>query len=106
MNARAHIPFSLTDFAGPDCCSHFGVNHLMGAHNATTENPEAGSPPSAMMRSKMLPLKLSSMDFPSDRFPEIRGHMLYNTGHAGWTLLCFKMANFLKIFAALEQDRL
>ena len=31
-------------FAGSVCCSHFGVNHLMGAHNATTaENPDAGS---------------------------------------------------------------
>ena len=55
--------FLLADFTGSDCCSHFGVNHLMGAHKATTENPDAGSPPSAVMEYKMFPLKLSSMDF-------------------------------------------
>jgi len=36
--------------------------------------------------------------------PRIRGHVFCNTGHAGWTLLCFKMTDFLNIFGALEQD--
>ena len=38
-------------------------NLLMEAQNATTENPDARSLPFAMMESKILPLKLSSMDF-------------------------------------------
>ena len=47
----------------------------MGVHNATTENPDASPPPSTLMESKMLPLKLSSMDFSQIRvrpllFPE------------------------------------
>ena len=33
-----------------------------------------------------------------------RGHVLCNTGHAGWTMFCFKMADYLNIFAALERD--
>ena len=44
--------FLLADFSGSVCCSHFGVSHLMGALNTTTENPDAGSPPSAMTESK------------------------------------------------------
>ena len=52
--------FLLGDFSGSVCCSHFGVYHLKGAHNATwtTENTDTESLPSVMMESKMLPLKL------------------------------------------------
>ena len=30
--------FLFADFNGSPCCLHFGVNHLVEAHNATTES--------------------------------------------------------------------
>jgi len=61
VNAHAHIPFSLLLKSVVRTSESTII--LMGAHNATTENPNASSLPSAMIESKMLPLKLSFMDF-------------------------------------------
>jgi len=61
VNAHAHILFSLLVKSVVRTSESTII--LMEAHNATTENPDAGSPPSAMIESKMLPLKLSFMDF-------------------------------------------
>ena len=61
VNARAHIPFSLLLKSVVHTSESTII--LMRAHNATTENPDASSPPSAMIEPKMLPLKLSFMDF-------------------------------------------
>ena len=63
--------FLFADFNGSPCCLHFGVNHLVEAHSATTESFNI----SAMTESKMLHPNLSSMDFPWIRvcpllFPE------------------------------------
>ena len=57
VNARGHIPLSLFERLETQKRSA-KLGHLPGKY------PDAGSPPSAMMESKMLPLKLSSMDFP------------------------------------------
>ena len=40
----------------------------------------------------------------SDRFPEFEATCSTTQGMLGETLLCLKMADFLNIFAALEQD--
>ena len=60
VNARGHIPFSTTlkqtDLKLESDLQHRNI--FLGRIY-----PDAGSPPSAMMESKILPLKLSSMDF-------------------------------------------
>ena len=43
------------------------------------------------------------MDTASDRFPEFEVTCSVTQGMLGETLLCLKMADFLNIFAALEQ---
>ena len=59
--------FLLADFAGTACCSHFGVSESTIFVEAPNTSTESFLLHSAMMESKMLPLKLSCMDFPRIR---------------------------------------
>ena len=69
--------FLLGDFAGTACCSQFGVSESTIFVEAPNSSTESFLYHSTIMEPKMLPLKLSCMDF-----PRIRVHLLLFTEYA------------------------
>ena len=69
--------FLFGDFAGKACCLQFGVSESTIFVEAPNSSTESFLYHSAIMEPKMLPLKLSCMDF-----PRIRVHLLLFTEYA------------------------